>query len=174
MTQLIPQPLPPWREKAGCIGLREWAMLWQVLRRTCSHGRVGNPPPIAMAMAGINNLIAHDSPAAFLSDLWAASIYTILTLEITLVGIRMLGRTACARSALYIQMSAEAARKARRLYMYQPAILNTPLLHHAISFSSCQNLPVFPEMSPSASKTGVFAPSSTVFTPPPLVMSVFT
>lgn len=40
--------------------------------------------------------------------------------------------------------------------------------------SCCQYSPVLPPISCRASMTGVFAPSSTVFLPPPRVMSVLT
>lgn len=85
-----------------------------------------------------------------------------------LVGIWILERFACAETALHDSASwSRAGRMAVSHYGHDR-------LYHAISFSFCQNLPVFPAMSPSASRTGVFAPSSTVFTPPPLVMSVLT
>jgi len=46
--------------------------------------------------------------------------------------------------------------------------------YHSMTFSLCQNSPFVPPMSPAANKTGVLAPSSTVFAPLPLVISVTT
>jgi hypothetical protein len=57
------------------------------------------------------------------------------------------------------------------LYVYSSPVRFS---YHRSTFSFCQNSPVFPPISPSASITGVVAPSSGVFVPPPLVMSVFT
>lgn len=46
--------------------------------------------------------------------------------------------------------------------------------YQALSFSFCQNSPTSPFNCPSASMTGVFAPSSGVFFPSPFVKSVLT